>query len=156
MHFAETYGGITGPGQRVFGVNVNGTSLGNLDIYALAGGPDRAIAETTPATVTSGETGYRVRTGCTGTNDRRHRGPAGRTHVRNECFDFAECGVEWSFSEDCGPSDELGSHDRRCRGGAVRPIGSRGVPAKLERVDIPARASGRRQTRGWNRSGRHG
>ena len=55
LHFAETYGGITGPGQRVFGVNVNGTSLGNLDIYALAGGPDRAIAETTPATVTSGE-----------------------------------------------------------------------------------------------------
>ncbi len=46
MHFAETYSGITGNGQRVFNVNINGQpALTNFDIYALAPGRDKALVE---------------------------------------------------------------------------------------------------------------
>ncbi len=45
LYFAETY--VSGPGDRVFGVTVNGTTvLSDFDIYASAGGPNRAIAQT--------------------------------------------------------------------------------------------------------------
>jgi hypothetical protein len=49
LYFAETY--VTGVGQRVFDVAINGTTvLPNFDIYASAGGPNRAVAETIAAT----------------------------------------------------------------------------------------------------------
>jgi hypothetical protein len=55
LHFAEMYTAITSAGQRVFGVSVEGTSLGNLDVFALAGGADRALSVKTVASVTNGE-----------------------------------------------------------------------------------------------------
>jgi len=43
LYFAETY--VTGAGQRLFNVNINGTSaLSSFDIFVAAGGVDRAIA----------------------------------------------------------------------------------------------------------------
>ena len=45
LYFAETY--VTGPGERVFDVSINGTTvLSNFDIFAAAGGANRAIAST--------------------------------------------------------------------------------------------------------------
>jgi poly(3-hydroxybutyrate) depolymerase len=45
LYFAETY--VSGAGERLFDVVVNGTTvLSNFDIYASAGGVNRAIAET--------------------------------------------------------------------------------------------------------------
>jgi len=44
MHFAETYTGITGTGQRLFNVNVNNQpALSNFDIYAQAPGLNKAV-----------------------------------------------------------------------------------------------------------------
>jgi len=52
LYFAETY--VSGPGQRLFGVTINGkTVLSNFDIYAGAGGPNRAIARTFTTTANS-------------------------------------------------------------------------------------------------------
>jgi hypothetical protein len=55
LYFAETYAGITGPGQRVFSYNVMGHEFKDFDIYAKAGGPNRAYIETVPVEVTQGE-----------------------------------------------------------------------------------------------------
>jgi hypothetical protein len=44
LYFAETY--LTSAGSRLFGVSINGTSvLSNFDIYASAGGQNKAIAQ---------------------------------------------------------------------------------------------------------------
>lgn len=44
LHFAETFEGITGPGQRIFNVVANGRVVVNrLDVFAAAGGRNRAI-----------------------------------------------------------------------------------------------------------------
>jgi poly(3-hydroxybutyrate) depolymerase len=52
LYFAETY--LSGPGQRLFGVSINGTSvLSSFDIYASAGGTNRAIARTFSTTADS-------------------------------------------------------------------------------------------------------
>ncbi|MCI4066240.1 malectin domain-containing carbohydrate-binding protein [Micromonospora sp. R77] len=51
--FAETYAGITGAGQRVFNVDVEGTAMNNIDIYA-AVGPDAALTRTATVTVADG------------------------------------------------------------------------------------------------------
>ena len=52
LYFAETY--LSGPGQRLFDVTVNGTTvLSKFDIYAGAGGPNRAIAKTFTTTADS-------------------------------------------------------------------------------------------------------
>jgi endo-1,4-beta-xylanase len=52
LYFAETY--VSGPGQRVFNVSINGTTvLSNFDIYASAGGANRAIARTFNTTANS-------------------------------------------------------------------------------------------------------
>ncbi len=43
LHFAETYEGITGPGERVFSFNVGGQNeFKDFDVWAKAGGPQRA------------------------------------------------------------------------------------------------------------------
>ncbi|HWE02584.1 MAG TPA: malectin domain-containing carbohydrate-binding protein [Tepidisphaeraceae bacterium] len=43
LHFAETYDAVTGPNQRLFGVDVQGQRLDNLDIFKEAGGRRREI-----------------------------------------------------------------------------------------------------------------
>ena len=55
LHFAETYDGITGPGQRVFSFNVAGHEFKDFDVWAKAGGPLRAYVETVPVTITDGK-----------------------------------------------------------------------------------------------------
>ncbi len=46
LHFAETFEGITGIGQRVFSFNVEGHEVKDLDLFAKAGAPLRALVET--------------------------------------------------------------------------------------------------------------
>jgi endo-1,4-beta-xylanase len=47
LYFVEGYTGITGAGQRLFDVVINGTTVvSSLDIYAEAGGANKAIAHT--------------------------------------------------------------------------------------------------------------
>jgi len=55
LYFAETYEGITGPGQRVFSYNVQGREFEDFDIWVKAGGPRRAYIEAVPVEVTNGE-----------------------------------------------------------------------------------------------------
>ena len=52
LYFAENY--VTAAGQRLFNVTINGTSvLSGFDIYAAAGGQNRAIARTFTTTANS-------------------------------------------------------------------------------------------------------
>jgi poly(3-hydroxybutyrate) depolymerase len=52
LYFAETY--LTSSGSRVFNVSINGTTvLSNFDIYAAAGGQDRATAQSFTTTADS-------------------------------------------------------------------------------------------------------
>jgi hypothetical protein len=55
LYFAETFDGITGPGQRVFSFNVQGREFKDFDIWVKAGGANRAYIETVPVEVTNGE-----------------------------------------------------------------------------------------------------
>jgi alcohol dehydrogenase (cytochrome c) len=55
LYFAETYSGITGPGQRVFSFAVQGHEFKDFDIWVKAGGFQRATIETIPVDVTNGE-----------------------------------------------------------------------------------------------------
>jgi hypothetical protein len=55
LYFAETYDGITGPGQRVFSFNVQGHEFKDFDVWAKAGGPNRAYVETLPVEVADGK-----------------------------------------------------------------------------------------------------
>jgi alpha-N-arabinofuranosidase len=55
LHFAETYDGITGPGERVFTFNVQGREFKNFDVWAKSGGFARAYVESVPVEVTNGE-----------------------------------------------------------------------------------------------------
>ena len=55
LHFAETFEGITGPGQRVFSFNVQGREFKDFDVWTKAGGPLRAYVETVPVEITSGK-----------------------------------------------------------------------------------------------------
>jgi len=54
LHFAETFEGVTGPGERVFSFNVQGHEFKDFDIWAKAGGANRAYVETVPVEVTNG------------------------------------------------------------------------------------------------------
>jgi len=54
LHFAETYDGITGPGQRVFSFIVQGQEFRDFDVWVKAGGPNRAHVETVPVEITNG------------------------------------------------------------------------------------------------------
>lgn len=54
LHFAETFEGITGPGERVFSFNVQGREFKDFDPWVKAGGPYRAYVETVPVEVTDG------------------------------------------------------------------------------------------------------
>ena len=55
LHFAETYEGVTGPGQRVFSFNVEGHEFKDFDVFAKAGGANRAYVETVNVEVTEGK-----------------------------------------------------------------------------------------------------
>jgi hypothetical protein len=57
LHFAETYSGIGGAGERVFSVTINDKSaLEDFDVYKAAGGPEKpAVKEFKGLTVTNGE-----------------------------------------------------------------------------------------------------
>ena len=55
LHFAETFEGITGPGQRIFSYNVQGQDFKDFDIWAKTGGANRVYVETVPVEVTNGE-----------------------------------------------------------------------------------------------------
>jgi enterochelin esterase-like enzyme/alpha-L-arabinofuranosidase len=55
LYFAETFEGITGPGQRVFSYTVQGREFKDFDIWAKTGGPNRAYIETVPVEVTNGQ-----------------------------------------------------------------------------------------------------
>ena len=55
LYFAETYDGITGPGERVFSFKVQGREFKDFDVWVKAGGPNRAYVETVPVEVTNGE-----------------------------------------------------------------------------------------------------
>ena len=55
LYFAETYAGISGPGERVFSLNVQGHEIKDFDVWVKAGGPNRAYIETVPVEVTNGE-----------------------------------------------------------------------------------------------------
>ena len=55
LHFAETFEGVTGPGQRVFTFNVQGKEFKDFDVFVKAGGSNRAYIETVPVEVTNGK-----------------------------------------------------------------------------------------------------
>jgi enterochelin esterase-like enzyme len=55
LHFAETFEGISGPGQRVFSFNVQGKEFRDFDVYVKAGGFAKAYVETVPVEVTDGQ-----------------------------------------------------------------------------------------------------
>ena len=55
LYFAETFDGITGPGQRVFSFNVQGHDFKDFDVWVKAGGPNRAYIESVPVEVTNGK-----------------------------------------------------------------------------------------------------
>jgi len=55
LHFAETFGGISGPGDRVFSFAVEGRQFKDFDVWVRAGGPDRAYIETVPVDITDGK-----------------------------------------------------------------------------------------------------
>jgi hypothetical protein len=54
LHFAETFEGITGPGERVFSFNVQGREFKDFDVWVKAGGPLRAYVESVPVEATDG------------------------------------------------------------------------------------------------------
>jgi len=55
LHFAETFDGINGPGERVFSFNVQGREFKDFDVWVKAGGPLKAYMETVPVEVTDGK-----------------------------------------------------------------------------------------------------
>ena len=55
LHFAETFDGITGPGERVFSFNVQGHEFKDFDVWVKAGGPLKAYVETVPVEVADGK-----------------------------------------------------------------------------------------------------
>ena len=54
LHFAETFEGVSAAGERVFSFNVQGHEFKDFDVWAKAGGSDRAYIETVPVEVTNG------------------------------------------------------------------------------------------------------
>jgi hypothetical protein len=55
LYFAETFDGVTGPGQRVFSFNAQGHEFKDFDIFVKAGGSNRVLVETIPVEVTNGK-----------------------------------------------------------------------------------------------------
>jgi hypothetical protein len=55
LHFAETYEPISGPGKRVFSFNVEGHEFKDFDVWAVAGGAQRAYVKIVDVEVTDGK-----------------------------------------------------------------------------------------------------
>ena len=55
LHFAETFEGITGPGERVFSFNVEGQQFNDFDVFKKAGGVQRAYVETVNVEIMDGK-----------------------------------------------------------------------------------------------------
>jgi hypothetical protein len=56
LHFAETFEGVSGAGQRVFTFNVQGQKeFKDFDVFVKAGGSNKAYIETVPVEVTNGK-----------------------------------------------------------------------------------------------------
>lgn len=55
LHFAETFEGISGAGQRVFSFNVEGHEFKDFDLWVKAGGPQRAFVESIPVEIRDGK-----------------------------------------------------------------------------------------------------
>ena len=55
LHFAETFHGISGPGQRVFSFKVQDKEFKDFDLWKQAGGHQRAYIETVPVDITDGQ-----------------------------------------------------------------------------------------------------
>lgn len=55
LHFAETFEGITGPGERVFSFNVEGQEFKGFDVFKKAGGSLRAYVETVTVDIADGK-----------------------------------------------------------------------------------------------------
>jgi len=55
LYFAETFDGVSGPGDRVFSFNVQGHEFKDFDVWVKAGGSNRAYVETVPVDVTNGQ-----------------------------------------------------------------------------------------------------
>jgi len=55
LHFAETFEGIEGPGQRVFSFSVQGHEFKDFDVWAKAGGPFKALVESIPVEIMDGK-----------------------------------------------------------------------------------------------------
>lgn len=55
LHFAETFEGITGPGERVFSFNVEGQDFKGFDVFKKAGGSQRAYVETVNVDIADGK-----------------------------------------------------------------------------------------------------
>jgi hypothetical protein len=55
LHFAETFEGVSGAGQRVFTFKVQDKEFKDFDVFAKAGGAYKAYIETVPVEITNGE-----------------------------------------------------------------------------------------------------
>jgi hypothetical protein len=55
LHFAETFEGIEGAGQRVFSFDVQGHEFKDFDVWVKANGPRKAYIETVPVEVNDGK-----------------------------------------------------------------------------------------------------
>ena len=55
LHFAETFEGVDGAGQRVFSFNVEGHEFKDFDVFVKAGGVQRAYVETVNVEITDGK-----------------------------------------------------------------------------------------------------
>lgn len=55
LHFAETFEGIYGPGERVFSFNVEGREFKDFDVWVKAGGGLRAYVESVEVEVKDGQ-----------------------------------------------------------------------------------------------------
>jgi len=55
LHFAETYDGIGGPGERVFSFTVQGKEFKDFDVWKKSGGLQKAYVESVPVEVTDGK-----------------------------------------------------------------------------------------------------
>lgn len=55
LHFAETFEGVDGAGQRVFSFKLGGHEFKDFDVFVKAGGVQRAYVETVNVEVTDGK-----------------------------------------------------------------------------------------------------
>ncbi len=55
LYFVEEFVNVTGPGQRIFSFNVQGHDFNDFNVWAKAGGLNRAYVESVPVEVTDGK-----------------------------------------------------------------------------------------------------